>query len=297
MTCNVARPSRPRQHKTRMSHLKFNHVFLFLMVLSAACAFAIPLRMTNPVRAQLQNVFAPVSRPIGALASWVHDKVVRPRGIDARDSLVIQRENDRLKTTIANLQSQVKTLQDLTAERQLLGDVLPLCTPVPVVGGDAGNRESLGIQSISGLEEGMFALFWGGIVGRIDRAGLSGGAQVRLVSDPGFSVQGSFGRFVSTPDGQAVFQTIKSPAPLVQGAGRGAMVIRRLPLEEVTEVHPGDWVVVHDPDWPVNLQGYKLGVVESKDPAPGAPLFAEIRVRPMVNLMQLREVMVMNRKG
>jgi hypothetical protein len=36
-------------------------------------------------------------------------------------------------------------------------------------------------------------------------------------------------------------------------------------------------------------------VVESKEPSPGAPLFAEIRVRPVTNLMHLREVMVMTK--
>ncbi len=275
--------------------LKFNHVFIALMCLSAGSAFVIPMRMTNPLRAQFQNLFAPVARPIGAITAWMHGKVVRPDKIDSRDSLAIQQENDRLRTTIAALQAQVKTLQDLTAERQLLGDVLALCTPAPVVGGDAGNRESLSIQSAGVVQEGMYALYWGGIVGRIERAGISGGAQVRLVTDPGFSVQGSFGRFVAGPGGQLVFQEIQAPAPLVQGVGKGAMVIKRLPTEEIADIHQGDWVVVQDPDWPLTLQGYKLGVVENKDPAPGAPLFAEIKLRPMANLMQLREVMVMNK--
>jgi cell shape-determining protein MreC len=279
-----------------MSHLKFNHVFVALMLLSAACAFVIPLRVTNPLRAQFQSLFAPVSRPVGALASWVHGKAVRPDAIDPRDANAVAQENQRLKTSLANLQSQIKTLQDITAERQLLGDVLPLCTPAPVVGADAGNRESLSIQSGAGFKEGMYALYWGGIVGRIDRAGLSGGAQVRLVTDPGFSVQGSFGRFITDSRGQPVFQSIKAPAPLVQGAGKGGMIIRRLPLEEVSEVQKGDWVVVQDSDWPITLQGYKLGVVESKEPAPGAPLFAEIHLKPMANLLQLREVMVMNKQ-
>jgi hypothetical protein len=253
------------------------------MVLSFACAFVIPLRMTNPVRAQFQNIFAPVSRPVGSLAHWMHGKLVRPERHDARDALVIEHENDRLKTSVANLQAQVRALQEITAERQLLGDVLPLCTPVTVVGigTDAGNRESLSLQSTEGVQDGMFALYSGGIVGRIDRAG--------------FSVQGSFGRFVTNAQGQTVFQTLKAPAPLVQGAGKGEMVIKRLAMEELTDVRPGDWVVVDDRDWPQTLHGYKLGVIESKEPAPGAPLFAELRVRPMTTLTRLNQVMVMTK--
>ena len=278
-----------------MSHLKFNHVFVVLMVLSAASAFAVPLRMTNIARAQFQNLVAPIARPIGSFAHYVHGKVARPQKLDSRDATVIAVENDHLKTTIASLQAQVRALQDLTAERQLLGDVLPLCTPVPVVGGDAGLRESLSLQSSVGLQDGMFALYSGGVVGRIDRAGYSGGAQVRLVTDAGFGVQGSFVRFVKDGQGQTVYDPIEAPNPLVQGAGNGMMVIRRLPMEELADVRPGDWVVVDDPDWPLMLQGFKLGVVESKEPSPGAPLFAEIKVRPVTNLMHLREVMVMTK--
>jgi cell shape-determining protein MreC len=278
-----------------MSHLRFNHVFIALMCLSFACAFILPLRMTDPVRAQFQGIFAPVSRPVGMLAGRAYGKLVQSKKFDSRDSIVIEQENVRLKTTLANLQAQLRSLQELTAERQLLGDVLPLCTPVKVVGGDAGSRESLSLQPTAGLHDGMFALYWGGIVGRIDRAGYSGGAQVRLLTDPGFSVQGSFGRFVTNAQGQTVFQTVKAPAPLLQGVGNGTMLIRRMPMEDVSDVRPDDWVVVDDRDWPATLQAYKLGVVESKEPASGAPLFAEIRVRPMSNLMQLREVMVMTR--
>jgi cell shape-determining protein MreC len=238
-----------------------------------------------------------VARPIGAVAAWTHGKIVRPMPIDSRDSIVIQQENDRLRTALASLQTQLHSLQELIAERQLLGEVLPLCSAASVIGADAGSRDSLSIQSIAGLQEGMFALYWGGIVGRIERAGLSGGAQVRLLTDPGFSVQGAFARFVTQPDGRTDYQMIHAPVPLVQGAGKGEMIIRRLPLEDVTDVRKGDWVVVQDPDWPAILKGYKLGVVESKEPAPGAPLFAEIRLKPMANLLHLREVMVMTKSA
>ena len=278
-----------------MSPLRFNHVFVALLILSFLSAFIIPLRLTNPVRAQFQNIFAPVSRPIGAVASYIHDKLARPDRMDPRNAASIQRENAKLKTTVVSLQSQLKMLLELTAERQLLGDVLPLCTPVDAYGGDPGLRESIGIQSTAGIQEGMFALYWGGVVGRIDRTGFSGGAQVRLVTDPGFSVQGAFVRVVTSPEGQVGYEPIKAPAPLVQGAGNGLMIVRRLPMEEVREVRKGDWIVVDDPDWPIILRGYKLGVIESLETAPGAPLFAEIRLRPMANLMQLREVMVMNK--
>jgi len=278
-----------------MSHLRFNHVFVFLMFLSAASAFVFPMRMTNAVRAQVQNVFAPVSKPVGAVASWARGKVVRPENTDPRDALAVFRENENLKTAVANLVAQVRYLQEINADRQLLGEVLPLCTPAPVVGGDAGQRDSLSIQSTDNIQPGMYALYSGGVVGRVDRAGVSGGAQVRLITDAGFAVTGRFGRFVTTADGKTVFQTIDTPPPLVQGVGRGSMIIRRLDMDSVREVEAGDWVIVQDRDWPANLQGYRIGRVTAIGPSTGSPLFAEIEVKPATNLMLLREVMVLNK--
>ena len=196
---------------------------------------------------------------------------------------------------LASLQAQLKDLQELNADRQLLGEVLPLCTPAPVVGGDAGSRDSLSIQSTAGLQNGMFALYSGGVVGRLDRVGLSGSAQVRLITDPGFAVTGSFGRVERDASGQPTFRQIPTPPPLVQGAGRGAMVIKRLDFDSIKDVKVGDWLVVQDRDWPANLQGYRLGRISSIDRSASSPLFAEITVKPARNLLQLREVMVMNK--
>jgi cell shape-determining protein MreC len=173
--------------------------------------------------------------------------------------------------------------------------VLPLCTPAPVVGGDAGSRDSISIQSTDAVQTGMFALCSAGVVGRIDRVGMTGGAQVRLITDPGFAVTGCFGRFAPNEKGEPAFNSLNTPPPLVQGAGRGAMVIRRMDFDSIKDVKVGDWLIVKDLEWPQNLQGYRLGRVTSIDRSTSSPLFAEIQVRPVTNLMQLREVMVMNR--
>ena len=58
-----------------MSYLKFNHLFVGLMLLSALSAFVLHPDITNPARAQVQNLFAPVAWPVRSFAGWLHDKV------------------------------------------------------------------------------------------------------------------------------------------------------------------------------------------------------------------------------
>jgi cell shape-determining protein MreC len=44
------------------------------------------------------------------------------------------------------------------------------------------------------------------------------------------------------------------------------------------------------------MSGYRIGQVERIAEQPRSPLFAEITVRPRINLMHLREVMVVTGK-
>ena len=65
-----------------MSFLKFNQVFTGLMLLALASAFLIPQNLTGAARAQVQNVFAPIARPIRVLAAWMHDRFAARESID-----------------------------------------------------------------------------------------------------------------------------------------------------------------------------------------------------------------------
>ena len=57
----------------------------------------------------------------------------------------------------------------------------------------------------------------------------------------------------------------------------------------------GDYVKLEDPLWPPNLTGKLLGQVESITQQNGAPQHAMIRIKPLLDPAQLREVMVMNK--
>jgi cell shape-determining protein MreC len=204
-----------------------------------------------------------------------------------------------LKVAVQTLSTQLEELAQRNAEREKLGSVRGLCTPVEVVGPDSGTRESLSLRSstLEGIAEGMYVLYPGGVVGQIERAGIAG-AQVRLITDPGFRVRGSFGEFQRRPDNQIEFAKLNAPVGLVEGAGQDAMVVQSLTMEQVRagKVSLNDWVILSEPDWPLNLQGQPLGKITKISPRPDAPLFARIRVEPQSNLSGLREVMVVTKE-
>ena len=174
-----------------------------------------------------------------------------------------------------------------------------LCTPVAVVGSDSGPRESLALRgsTLEGIVDGMHVLYAGGVVGQVERAGVAG-AQVRLLTDPGFRVRGSFGTFRRRADNQIEFARLDAPTALVEGVGRDTMIVRGLSMDQSKSsgIALGNWVILAEPDWPENLQGQPLGRVVKIGRPPDAPLFAEITIEPQTNLSMLREVMVVTKE-
>ena len=284
-----------------MFRLRFNEVFVSLLLLSAVSAFVLPSRLTDPFR-NVQKLFAPVSWPAGAVASSVRQRVAPPRRDDDRDVEDVKVENDRLRTLVLSLQGQLEEMQRINEEREQLGDVRPMCTRFRVVGSDpAPGRDSLSIAAGSGdhVEPKMAVLYANGVVGRIARVS-AGGSQVQLITDPRFQASARFYRYM--PDGKLA--ELKTRQPLVRGTGDGRMAIVNVPLLETQGPGPeqsevgvavGDYVVLEDPDWPHQLKNQVLGRVETVEAQRSARLYALIRVRPVLNLDALREVMVMNK--
>jgi cell shape-determining protein MreC len=289
-----------------MSHLRFNHVFVGLMLLAGVIAFAVPPRYTDLPRRRVDIVFAPVAAPLRQLAIAISGQI-RSRadgapGFDAGSGPAETRaEIDRLRTTIASLTVQNAELRQLNASRELAGEVSRYARPFKVIGGDGGGRQALTLAASTGdrVAVNQPVLHRDGLVGKVASVS-SGGAQVRLVTDRGFCVAGAFGRFQRTADGRAVeFIRLATPPPLLEGRGDGTMGIINLTLEQLREagVKEGDWVVLRDADWPVLVNGFLLGYVDRIQQRPRAPLFAEVIVRPRGQLLQLREVMVVMGAG
>jgi hypothetical protein len=291
-----------------MSNLRFNQVFTLLMIVSLVSAFIIPPRFTSPARAELQGLFSPISRPVQAIAGLIYRHVHRDAPVDdaspasPRPQQTILEENTQLRTAYAALLKKFDDLSELNADRQLVGDIRPLCRPASVTGTDAsGIRESLIISpaGFGGLKTDMPVLFAHEVVGRISRAGIAS-AQVRLITDPGFPLTGRIGQYRTDADGQIRLNWVEHLQPLVQGIGHGAMAIRsNLSMQQVHDLGIGenDMVLLDDRDYPANLQGYRIGRITSIRPQQNAPLFADIRVEPASDLMRLKEVMVMVKEG
>jgi cell shape-determining protein MreC len=276
--------------------LRFKHVFVGLMSASAITAFAVPSRYVTARVPSVEILFAPVARSAGALAGWAHRRLAPELSADQRAAETVKRENEALKDEIASLSVRFTELQQLEDTRGKVGvGMRELCTPYAVIGSDTGTRSSLAIQgsSLQGLRENMVALYSGGIVGRVQRAGV-GGTRVQLITDLNFRVLGSFARVA----GPKYFR-LDHPPTVVEGTGRGAMVIRSLTREDVKNagLKLGDRVILHDAsDWPKNLQGRTLGEIKAIGIRADAPLWASITVEPTQNLMRLKEVMIVTKE-
>ena len=274
--------------------LRFNQVFVGLLALSFFSAFLLPARYTNPIR-NIQSLFYPVAGPARAIGAVLHGRFARPVK-DDRSVVDIRTENAQLRQMVSELTAKLQELQRINADRQLV-EVRSLCTPVAVVGSDPGVRDSIAIKSgtMENIQRGMPVLYARGLVGKIERSG-PGGSQVQLVTDRTFRAVGEFRRYI-TDQGTLTYKAIGQTVPIVEGAGEGVMRITNVPIKETEGddgLRAGDTVVLNDPEWG-HAVGQQLGVVDRIDPRASAPLFADIRVRPVLKLAELREVMVMNK--
>ena len=277
-----------------MSHIKFNHVFAFLLILSALSAFVIPAEYTNKALPQVQSIFAPVSAPARKLGAWVHSRVSPRESPDKRKAEDVKAENARLRAQVIELTAQVDFERKRNAQWATLGSLKDQCVPVEVAGADSGPRDSLALQgsTLEHVRDNAVALYPGGVAGQIQgRAGLAG-AQLRLITDPGFRVTGYFVRM--TPDAKP-----QQVSPELVFVGVGNAMILQTPLSEQTikerGLEVGDTAVAADREWPHALIGTPLGSVTKITPKRDAAGFADIRVEPSVNLKLLDEVMVMRK--
>ena len=290
-----------------MSYLRIHHLFFALMGLAAVVAFLVPPRFVARFEPQVQVLFAPVSRPVGGIAAWVTHRVAPPAADDARAAEDIRQDNKQLRAELAWLQLQLEDASRRDTELAKLGPLKDRCQIFKVVGGDSGTRESLAISgsTLEGVRDEMYVLYLGGLVGKIQRAGV-GGSQVQLMSDPAFRVRVRFARYIAA---KSTFEYMGTPAVLAEGAGGGMLVVRGLTLADVGLGPDGkrgpeagglhedtDYAVLFDPYCPRELQGETIGKVIRVAQRPDARLFAEVRIQPNTNLKRLREVMVMTKE-
>jgi len=273
--------------------LRFNHIFAGLMILSLLAAFALPARSADEHYPEFSAVFAPVAWPAARIGQWLRRRT--PVVADARSDNAIRMENLALRAELTFQTQQIELLEQLNQQRMDMGEIGQDCAPIAVIGADSGSRQSLALRgsTVQGLRNGMCVLYDRWIVGQIMRSGVAG-AQVRLITDPGSRERVEFRTIVTDSAGKAHAERRGKVVGVLEGAGQNLMIVRELTGDDVKAagIEVGDLVTLDEPDWPTNVQGLPLGRVTAISPRTDAPLYAQIRVEPQLNLQRLREVMV-----
>jgi cell shape-determining protein MreC len=276
-----------------MSSSRFNTHFGAMIMGAVLCALIVPPSATDRVRKHAELILTPVSKPARSIAgifSRRYGEKYLPPGETVRPTdQQLANENVELKQQITFLNRQLEDLRLVEAERKRLGSLIQYFKPVSVIGGDTTpGRESLSIMPASGVEfaKDTPVMCPDGMVGRLTDA-----RRVRLITDPGFRITAAFGRWT---DG--VWNTVATPKAACSGIGNGTMRIENLTMKEAEVLKTGDWVIVgEDTDFPDIIHGRPFAQIDTIRPLPSKPLFAEITVKPRIDLRKLREVLVMRK--
>jgi len=84
-------------------------------------AFLVPEQTSGKFQPQVQAVFAPVSRPVGAIASLISNRVSPTVSDDRRAADDIRSENIQLRAEVDALSTQLEEMYRQNAELGKLG--------------------------------------------------------------------------------------------------------------------------------------------------------------------------------
>jgi cell shape-determining protein MreC len=276
-----------------MSPVRANQIYLALMAMAFLFAFVLPEHWSHTVGEHIEGIFTPIAGPSRRVAAGLYQRLSKESAVDPRSKEAIATENDRLRQEVVRLQTELSRLQVLDAQSKALGDLRTLCTHFSATN-DSGTRDGLVLagSTLTGIKEGQPVLYDGGLAGRIDRAGAAG-AHVRLITDNKFTVLGRFVRF--NPARGTVDQV--SDTRTVTGIGQGRLVIRNITRTDFdnAKLNVGDWVVLDDPDWPITVQGQRLGTLQTVTNSRESLGFVQLELAPETNLMRLTDVFVLTK--
>ena len=293
-------------------NVRFPEIFGMLLFGATLCSFGMPLAMSGRVANSMHWIFAPLAGPVqwamGSQAQQQADaKPVGPAIVtDAGGELAnLREENRRLRAYVETLVGQLYTVARQQTEAGVVGREASQGTQtVRVIGADAGGRDVLRIAgpTASTFEVGQAVMARGNIVGRIDSVGAVAGASVRLITDRGFRTQGTFQRFEGVGEQAALTRLTLEPR-ICEGNGRGEMRVLGLTMAEVQQagLKIGDAVMLVDGGtqtqrWPIAVHGSRIGTITYIEEGRNPPGVAEVRVRPEIDLMTLRDVSVVRKE-
>jgi cell shape-determining protein MreC len=284
--------------------MRFSPPLLLMMALATLGALFLPPTAGESLRAFTGALFLPISSPVRQIAGNVDGRVVKPiaspsREKDgARTNAQLIDEIETLRYQVAFLDDKAKNLDKQLKEFGQIDAKLPV-RHVQVIGGDPGTQQVLFLQlaNSDGLAHNTPVFYPKGnemgLAGRLEIIGL-GAARVRLVTDKGSAITCGFRRYQKD---SGKFDALPQSAKTAEGLGNGRMMIaamkktEALPRKEDSHLTVGDWIVVVDKDLGAAAQEKKIGEIESINTGKN-PLFVDIIVRPDVDLMKLREVLV-----
>ena len=290
--------------------MRFNGILLGLMALAAISALAMPPTTGDSFR-KVGILFMPISSPVRQIAGSVDARMVKPiptpssEASAGRTAAQLRDDNETLKFQVSALTSENEHLtglnESLLVKLNSIGTLNSKLAVrlVPVIGGDLGTQQVLTLQLLSGDVASNTPVMYPpkNFAGKLEVVGL-GAARVRLISDKSSTITGIFRRYKE----DMVLVNMPQPIKTMEGLGNGKMVIKSVKRDEAfppnhpeTSLAIGDWFVVKDKDLPDEVQGYKLGEIESITDSK-QPQFVTIILRPASDLMKLREVMVQVRK-
>ena len=286
--------------------LRFPQAFAILMFATFLASVALPGGASARVTDSVQFLFTPISAPVqwivGDRAQRAADDVAPPAvlPIDSREGGEVARLRDEAREWRAlaeNLRGQLETIRLRQADADRLGkDLHELVHSVAVLAVDASGRDVLRLAGSNvPVDVGAAVATETGIVGRVQSVGAANQSSVRLITDKGFKLVGTFVRPRATADGRIEFVEVLNTPTLVEGMGNGAMRIDSLKNDLVAGagLRVGDVVVLADDatqPWPIELHGRRVGLVTAVGESVTTPGIAEVRVRPEQDLLRLKSV-------
>ena len=288
-------------------NFRFPEVFGFVLFFVLLSSFALPRSMSGRIENTFQFVFAPIAGPIQWVTAGEDSQTPRdvPLLPQVSDEIArLRQEKVALMAYVDTLRGQLATLSNRQAAAEVVGERLrDHVTPMKVISVDAAvGREVLRLSGTTSatIEKDQPVITEAGLVGKILEVGVGRQTSVRLITDKGFKLVAQFYRNPNDVGGMEQLDVPLDPT-IAEGMGNGALRIDALKWSDVQRagLKVGDFVVLADrttEQWPIEVHGTRIGSVITVSEKIDAPGVAEIWVKPDVNLLALKDVMVVTKK-
>jgi cell shape-determining protein MreC len=289
-------------------NFRFPEVFGVVLFVVLLCSFALPRSVSGRIENTFQFVFAPVAGPIQWVTAGKDGPTPRdvPLLPEVSDEVArLRQEKVALMAYIDTLRGQLQTLSQRQSEAEVVGEKLrDLVTPVKVISVDAAaGREVLRLSGSTAatIAKDQPVITDAGLVGKVQEVGVGRQSSVRLITDRGFKLRATFCRYANNDAGGVEQLDLPLPATIAEGVGNGSLRVDGLRWADVqrADLKVGDTVLLGDrttEEWQIEVHGYRIGLVSKVGEKIDAPGVAEIWVKPAVNLLALKDVMVVTKK-